>query len=82
MINRRLREMTAGDIAKIAATFEAFDDGSLTDEKGYCAAPRRRYAKQDYIFTPGRYVGIEEQEDDLPAPRPGVFFVYAIRCQD
>ena len=21
-------------------------------------------AKQDYILTPGRYVGIEEQEDD------------------
>lgn len=65
MVNRRLREMTAEDIAKIAATFEAFDNGTLENEKGYCAAvSTEEIAKQDYILTPGRYVGIEEQEDD------------------
>jgi type I restriction enzyme M protein len=65
MVNRRLREMTAEDIAKIAAAFAAFDDGSLADVKGYCAAVTTAdIAKQDYILTPGRYVGIEEQEDD------------------
>jgi type I restriction enzyme M protein len=53
--------MTTEDIAKIAATFEAFDDGVLEDVKGYCAATADK-AKQGYIFTPGRYVGIEEQE--------------------
>ena len=65
MVNRRLREMAVEDIAKIAATFQAFDDGKLEDMKGFCAAVTTEgIAKQDYILTPGRYVGIEEQEDD------------------
>jgi type I restriction enzyme M protein len=65
MISRKNREMTAPDIAKIAATFDAFHDGSLEDVKGFCAAATTaEIKKQDYILTPGRYVGIEEQEDD------------------
>ena len=65
MVNRRLREMTAEDIARIAAAFQTFDDGTLEDVKGFCAAvPTEEIAKQDFILTPGRYVGIEEQEDD------------------
>jgi type I restriction enzyme M protein len=65
MVNRRLREMTVEDIAKIAETFNAFDEGTLENVKGYCAAvSTEEIAKQDYILTPGRYVGIEEQEDD------------------
>ncbi len=39
--------------------------GTLEDEKGFCAvATTQDIAKQDYILTPGRYVGIEDQEDD------------------
>jgi type I restriction enzyme M protein len=65
MVNRRLREMTAGDITKIADTFQSFDNGTLEDVKGYCAAvTTAEIARQDYILTPGRYVGIEEQDDD------------------
>jgi type I restriction enzyme M protein len=72
MVSRRLRELTYknedgsdGDILKIAATFELFDNGTLEDMKGYCASvSTAEIAKQDYILTPGRYVGIEEQEDD------------------
>ena len=65
MVSRRLREMTTDDIAKIAATFEAFDNGTLQNVKGFCAAvSTAEIAKQDYILTPGRYVGIEDQEDD------------------
>jgi len=30
MVNRCLREMTTKDIDKIAATFQAFDEGTLT----------------------------------------------------
>ena len=37
----------------------------MEDVKGFCAvATTKEIAKQDYILTPGRYVGIEEQEDD------------------
>jgi type I restriction enzyme M protein len=65
MVSRKNREMMTEDIAKIAKTFDAFRDGTLEDEKGFCAAvPTEEIAKQDYILTPGRYVGIEEQEDD------------------
>ena len=36
----------------------------LEDVKGFCAvATTEEIAKQDYILTPGRYVGIEEQQD-------------------
>ena len=65
MVSRKLRELTEGDIRKIADTYTAFVDGNLEDVKGYCAvADTAEIEKQDYILTPGRYVGIEEQEDD------------------
>ena len=53
------------DIQKLADTFEEFQNGTLEDIKGFCATcDIQDIAKQDYILTPGRYVGIEEQEDD------------------
>lgn len=65
MVSRKLRELTDEDIKKIADTYEAFVGDSLEDVKGFCAvADIEEIAKQDYILTPGRYVGIEEQEDD------------------
>ena len=65
MVSRKLRELTDEDIKKIADTYNAFVDGTPEDVKGYCAAVTTdKIAKQDYILTPGRYVGIEEQEDD------------------
>jgi type I restriction enzyme M protein len=40
-------------------------DGTLEDEKGYCATVETsEIEKHEYILTPGRYVGIEKQEDD------------------
>ena len=65
MISRKNREMTKEDIAKIASTFNAFQDGTLEDIKGFCATVETaEIKKHDYILTPGRYVGIEKQEDD------------------
>lgn len=65
MVTRKLRELTDEDIRKIADTYNAFVDGTLEDVKGFCAvATTEEIGKQDYILTPGRYVGIEEQEDD------------------
>ena len=65
MVTRRLRELTEEDVMRMAGTYQAFCDGSLEDERGYCAAILTEdIAKQDYILTPGRYVGIEEVEDD------------------
>ena len=65
MVTRKNRELTNTDIQKIADTYNAFADGTLTDVKGFCAVVTTEdIAKQDYILTPGRYVGVEEQEDD------------------
>ena len=65
MVSRKNRELTDADIRKIADTYNAFADGTLTDQKGFCAvATTEDIAKQDYILTPGRYVGIEEQAND------------------
>jgi len=65
MVTRKLRELNDEDISKIAQTFVAFENGNLEDVKGFCAvATTEEISKQDYILTPGRYVGIEEQEDD------------------
>jgi type I restriction enzyme M protein len=62
MVNRRLREMTDIDIAKIAKTVDTFCEGKSKPEKGFCAAvTTSEIAKQDYILTPGRFVGIAEE---------------------
>ena len=66
LVTRKLRELDdAKDIKKIADTYHAFVDGTLADEKGFCAVVTTEdIAKQDYILTPGRYVGIKELEED------------------
>lgn len=65
LADRKHRDFSDEDIKRIADTFEAFQEGTLEDEKGFCAVVETAdIAKQDYILTPGRYVGIEEQEDD------------------
>ena len=65
MVTRAVREMKEPDILRIAETFDQFRAGTLEDEKGFCAVKTLEDIKaQDYILTPGRYVGIAEQEDD------------------
>ena len=65
MVTRKLRELTEEDIAKIADTYNIYANGTLEDTKGFCAVvTTEEIAKQDYNLTPGRYVGIEEQQDD------------------
>ena len=65
MVSRKLRMLTDADIQELAKTFEAYENGTLEEVKGFCAvATTSQIAEQDYILTPGRYVGIEEQEDD------------------
>ena len=65
MVDRKHRDFSQEDIQKLANTFEAFQNGELEEVKGFCAiADLDEIEKQDFILTPGRYVGIEEQEDD------------------
>ena len=63
MITRKLRQLTDEDIRMVAETVDAFEAGTLAEEKGFCAVvPTAEIAKQDFILTPGRYVGIAEQK--------------------
>ena len=65
MVSRTQRELSEEDILKISDSFKAYQVGTLEDEKGFCATVTLEdIAKQDYILTPGRYVGIAETEDD------------------
>lgn len=65
MVDRKHRDFSEEDIQKLADTFTAFQEGTLEEVKGFCAAvPTEEIARQDFILTPGRYVGIEEQEND------------------
>lgn len=65
MVSRKLREFTDDDIAKVSKAFDDFRDGTLKEVKGFSAvASIDDIAKQDYVLTPGLYVGIAEEKDD------------------
>jgi type I restriction enzyme M protein len=73
MVTRKLRELTddedeenPGDIQKIARTVESWQSGEgYKDVPGFCmSAATDDIKKNDYILTPGRYVGLPDEEDD------------------
>ena len=65
MVDRTHRDFSEEDIKKLADAFEQFQNGTLSDEKGFCAvADVSTIEGHGFVLTPGRYVGIEEQEDD------------------
>ena len=68
LINRRTRELTAEDIKKIADTYHTWRSptGNYEDIKGFCcSASIERVQALDYVLTPGRYVGLADEEDDF-----------------
>jgi type I restriction enzyme M protein len=68
LINRRTKEFSEEDIQKIASTYHNWrnPEGNYEDEKGFChAASLERVRELDYVLTPGRYVGLAEEEDDF-----------------
>lgn len=67
MVDRRHRELSDEDVKKIADTYHNYRniDGNYEDVQGFCkAAKLEEVMEHEYVLTPGRYVGIEEQEDD------------------
>ncbi|UZT06189.1 class I SAM-dependent DNA methyltransferase [Clostridium sp. LQ25] len=69
MIDRRHRELSSDDINKIADTYHKWrsvkEYENYEDVKGFCKSANLDEIKEnDYVLTPGRYVGIEEEEDD------------------
>lgn len=68
LINRRTRELSKEDIDKITSTYHNWRnlDGSYEDVAGFCAStPISKVKELDYVLTPGRYVGLPDEEDDF-----------------
>lgn len=68
LINRRTREFSPEDVAKIASTYHNWRNpkGNYEDEKGYsCSVTIEKVRELDYVLTPGRYVGLPEEDDDF-----------------
>ncbi|MFD1396527.1 type I restriction-modification system subunit M [Kroppenstedtia eburnea] len=69
MVSRIHKEFSEEDIRKVADTYHAWrgqrEAGEYKDVKGFCkAATLEEVRTHEYILTPGRYVGIEEAQDD------------------
>ena len=67
MVDRRHRELTGENIKKISDTYHAWRDegGKYEDIAGFCKSVKlNEIKKHDHILTPGRYIGIEEEEED------------------
>jgi type I restriction enzyme M protein len=68
LINRRTREFSKEDVKKVAETYHSWrnPNGKYEDVKGFCnSTPIERVRKLDYVLTPGRYVGLPDNEDDF-----------------
>lgn len=66
MKDRVHREFAPEDIGKIEQTYHNWrKDEDYEDIKGFCkSAEREEIEKHSYVLTPGRYVGIPDEEDD------------------
>lgn len=69
MVSRTHRELSDNEINLIAETYHAWREESSVnryiDIAGFCKSVSiHEIRKQDYMLTPGRYVGVEVQEED------------------
>ena len=66
MVDRKVRELSEEDIQTIASAYHKWKRGlDYSDIVGFCkSATLEEIKKNDHILTPGRYVGIEDEQDD------------------
>lgn len=68
LINRRTKVLSDEDIKLITDTYHNWrnQEGKYEDVAGFCASvPLEKVAELDYVLTPGRYVGLADDEDEF-----------------
>ena len=68
LINRRTKVLSDEDIKLITDTYHNWrnKDGEYEDVAGFCASVTLdKVAELDYVLTPGRYVGLADDEDEF-----------------
>ncbi|TGK06097.1 DNA methyltransferase [Leptospira selangorensis] len=78
MTDRTHKELTTEEVSEIARTYHAWrgesKDGKYEDKPGFCkSATLEEMKANDFVLTPGRYVGTPEEEDD------GILFEHKMR---
>jgi len=69
MVSRTLRDLTTEEINRIVKTYHSWrkakESTDYEDVLGFCkSASIDDIRKQEYVLTPGRYVGVETQQED------------------
>lgn len=68
MVDRRHKELTSDEIEKVSSLYHKWrgEEGRYEDIQGFCKSVKIEEIKRnDYVLTPGRYVGTEKVEADL-----------------
>lgn len=68
LVNRRTREFTDDDVLTVADTYHHWlnSRGEYNDIAGFCkSASIDDIRGMDYVLTPGRYIGLPDDEDDF-----------------
>src|SRR5207302_1434604 len=68
LINRRTKELSEEDIQTVAKTYHnwCMGNGEYSDIAGFCKSATLDAVRiLDYVLTPGRYIGLPEEEDDF-----------------
>jgi len=68
LVNRRTREFTNEDLAQISDTYHHWlnSRNAYNDIPGFCKSATLEDIKaMDYVLTPGRYIGLPDDEDDF-----------------
>jgi type I restriction enzyme M protein len=68
LISRKTKELSQEDINLVADTYHNWrnPNGKYEDVAGFCAsATIERVKELEYVLTPGRYVGLPDDEDDF-----------------